>query len=117
MDLEFLSEKIAENLKSLLEEKGLAETRLALDAGMSRTGVRDIIKRKTKNPSYVNLVKIAEAAGVDVRRIIVGPDFEQSDQDDLETLDLLHQLDHQERQFLLTVARQQIAARRNSGKE
>ena len=112
MDIEKLGDIIAHNLETLLEEKGLAETRLSVDAGLGRTVVRDIIKRRTKHPAYATLVKIANAAGVHVNRIIIGPNYQSLAKEDQDMLELLHQLNDDERQMILSVARERAAARR-----
>ncbi|OLS53778.1 XRE family transcriptional regulator [Rhodovulum sulfidophilum] len=63
---------IAERLKALIEARGTNNRAVALAAGMGPTGVRDIISRKTKNPTYANLLKIADVLGVDVQEITGG---------------------------------------------
>lgn len=62
-------DKIAERLEALVEAKGTNPRAVSLAAGMSPTGVRDIIIRKTKNPKYTSLEKIASALGVSVSDI------------------------------------------------
>lgn len=57
---------IADRIEAFIEERGTNPRAVALAAGMSPTGVRDIITRKTKNPTYANLAKIAEVLGVEV---------------------------------------------------
>lgn len=64
---------IAERIERLIEARSTNPRAVALSAGMSPTGVRDIITRKTKNPTYANLLKIAEALGVDVSAIVGVP--------------------------------------------
>ncbi|RAP39660.1 hypothetical protein BYZ73_19260 [Rhodovulum viride] len=63
---------IAERLKALIEDRGTNNRAVALAAGMGPTGVRDIISRKTRNPTYANLLKIADVLGVDVQEITGG---------------------------------------------
>lgn len=111
MDPEALNRLIARNLEALMAEKDLNMSAWAKAAGMGHTGVRDIIQGKVKNPTYRTLLSLAEVAGVDVRRITVGPEFESLSPADAEALDLLSQLEPAERQILLNAARAQIAAR------
>ncbi|GAB5431260.1 MAG: S24 family peptidase [Epibacterium sp.] len=63
---------IADKIEQLIEERGTNRRAVALAAGMSPTGVRDIINRKTKNPTFANLLKIAEVLEVDVSEIVGG---------------------------------------------
>lgn len=116
MDAEALNRLLALNLETLIEEKGLNPSRLAKDANLNHTAVRDILGGKVKNPTYRTLVNIAEAAGVDIRRITVGPDYEATDRDNAEIVDLLLQLEPSERRFLLNAAKAQIAARGSHSK-
>lgn len=57
---------IAENIERLVLEKGTNPRAVSVAAGMSPTGVRDIITRKTKNPTYASLQKIADVLEVNV---------------------------------------------------
>jgi transcriptional regulator with XRE-family HTH domain len=111
MDDTALNDLIVGNLSSVMAERGLTPSAWARAAGLSHTAVRDIISTKVKNPTYRVLVALAEAAGVDVRRITVGPHYLSADRDDAEALDLLAQLEPPERAFLLRAAKAQIAAR------
>lgn len=61
---------IAEAIDRLVKERGTNPRAVALAAGMSPTGVRDIITRKTKNPTFANLLKISEVLGVEVGAIV-----------------------------------------------
>ncbi|WP_432256050.1 XRE family transcriptional regulator [Limimaricola sp. AA108-03] len=61
---------IAQRIEALIAERGMNNRAVALSAGMSATGVRDIITRKTKNPTFANLLKIAEVLGVSVHEIV-----------------------------------------------
>lgn len=64
---------IADRIEALIGQRGTNPRAVALAAGMSPTGVRDIITRKTKNPTYANLAKIAEVLGVEVSDFVSGP--------------------------------------------
>ncbi|MEW2911439.1 S24 family peptidase [Leisingera sp. JC11] len=68
---------IADTIERLVAERGTNPRAVALAAGMSPTGVRDIITRKTKNPTFANLQKIAEVLGVEVTEIIGGTSAER----------------------------------------
>lgn len=61
---------IAERIERLVAERGSNPRAVALAAGMSPTGVRDIITRKTKNPTFASLQKIAQVLGADVLDIV-----------------------------------------------
>lgn len=64
---------IADRIDALVKERGTNNRAVAIAAGMSATGVRDIILRKTKNPTLANLVKIAEVLEVDIGEIVGEP--------------------------------------------
>ena len=64
---------IAQNIRSLLEEKGLKATPLSIEAGLSRMAISNILNGQSLSPKFSTLEAIAKAAGVDVRRITVGP--------------------------------------------
>lgn len=66
---------IADRIEAIIGARGTNPRAVAIAAGMSPTGVRDIITRKTKNPTYANLAKIAEVLGVEVTDFVT----EQSD--------------------------------------
>ncbi|WP_083097244.1 XRE family transcriptional regulator [Pseudophaeobacter leonis] len=66
------SQMIADRIERLVQERDTNPRAVALAAGMSPTGVRDIITRKTKNPTFANLLKISEVLGVDVTEIVGG---------------------------------------------
>ena len=61
---------IADRIAALIEQRGTNNRAVSLAAGMSPTGVRDIVNRKTKNPTFANLQKIADVLEVDVTDII-----------------------------------------------
>ncbi|WP_081780691.1 S24 family peptidase [Sulfitobacter sp. 20_GPM-1509m] len=65
-----IGQLIADRIDALVKERGTNNRAVALAAGMSATGVRDIILRKTKNPTLANLVKIAEVLEVDIADIV-----------------------------------------------
>jgi transcriptional regulator with XRE-family HTH domain len=56
--LEEVRQDLAMNLKAIRAEKGLAQERLALDAGVDRTVVSKIERAKT-NPSLDVLLRLA----------------------------------------------------------
>lgn len=64
-----LGDKIAQNLERIIADKETNNRAVAEAANLGHTAVRDIILRKTKNPTYATLVKIAEVLGVPVSDI------------------------------------------------
>lgn len=107
-------DKIAKNLSNLIDERGTNERALANAAGLNPTGVRDIIKRKVKNPRHDTLVKIASALGVPVTDI-TGDAASDPGLDEAMNL-LWKQLLPEERQFLKSVAEARIAERQVAAK-
>lgn len=57
------------NIKALRKDRGLAQERLALDAGVDRTVVSKI-EREVSNPSLEILVKLAVVLKVPVSRLL-----------------------------------------------
>lgn len=114
MNTDALNRLLIANLQSLMAEKGLNPSAWAKDSGFSHTAVRDIINGKVKNPTYRVLVALAETAKVDVRRITVGPDYQEVDQQTAEIADLISRLEPDERRLLLNLAKSQIADRADS---
>ncbi len=96
-----IGDLIAKNLAEIIEAKGANPSAVAKAASLGHTYVRDIILRKTKSPTYTNLVKIADVLGVDVTEITVGPVTEGISSGQREMLDLWSQLPEQLRQNLL----------------
>ena len=92
---------ISRNLRDLLDEKGLKPTPLSLSAGLSRSAIGEILSGKSESPKFSTLEKIAEAAGVDVRRITVGPLGGDLSAAERRMLDQLSRLDEEKRQRLL----------------
>ncbi len=70
-ELEFkrLSSNLARNIKNIRHEKGLAQERLALEAGVDRTLVSKI-ERLIANPSLEILVKLAVVLEVPVMKLL-----------------------------------------------
>ena len=60
---------LAMNLKAIRAEKGLAQERLALDAGVDRTVVSKIERAKT-NPSLDVLLRLANQLDTTLDRLI-----------------------------------------------
>jgi len=60
---------LAMNLKAIRAEKGLAQERLALDAGVDRTVVSKIERAKT-NPSLDVLLRLANHLDTTLARIL-----------------------------------------------
>ena len=63
---------LALNLKSLRMAKGLAQERLALDAGVDRTVVSKI-ERAVTNPSLEILLRLANQLDVEVGQLLLPP--------------------------------------------
>jgi len=71
--LDELRADLALNLKSIRKAKGLAQERLALDAGVDRTVVSKI-ERGVTNPSLEILLRIANHLDVHVGQLLLPPD-------------------------------------------
>lgn len=114
MNFDDISQLIFNNIESLLDDIGMTAPKLCEKAGLGRTAIYDMKKLGAQGPGYVTLLKLADAAGVDVRRITIGPDFREMDDAEAELISLLFQLEPSERQFLLSAARARIAERGQS---
>ena len=71
--LEELKADLASNLKVIRKAKGLAQERLALDAGVDRTVVSKI-ERGVTNPSLEILLRLANHLSVEVGQLLLPPD-------------------------------------------
>ena len=71
--LDELRADLAFNLKAIRKAKGLAQERLALDAGVDRTVVSKI-ERGVTNPSLEILLRIANHLDVHVGQLLLPPD-------------------------------------------
>lgn len=60
---------LARNLKRIRSEKGVAQERLALDAGVDRTVVSKI-EREVGNPSIETLLKLANQLNVTIVELL-----------------------------------------------
>jgi transcriptional regulator with XRE-family HTH domain len=67
-----LRSNLALNLKSIRMAKGLAQERLALDAGVDRTVVSKI-ERAVTNPSLEILLRLANQLDVEVGQLLLPP--------------------------------------------
>ncbi len=67
--LEEVRQDLALNLKALRAEKGVAQERLALDAGVDRTVVSKIERAKT-NPSLDVLLRLANQLDTSLSRLL-----------------------------------------------
>ena len=61
--------RLAHNVKQLRKARGLAQERLALEAGVDRTMLSKIERRLT-NPSLETLLKLAQCLGVDIIELL-----------------------------------------------
>ena len=111
MDIKAINSLVTENIRSLIDQIDSNPSRLAKAAGLGHTSIRDILAGASGSPRYETLLKIANAAGVDIRRITVGPDYQKVGDADAEVLDLLHRLEPMEREFLLKSAQGLVAQR------
>lgn len=111
MEQDELNALIARNLERLMEDRNLNPSAWAKKAGLGHTAVRDITQGKVKNPTYSTLVRLAEAASVDVRLITVGPDLEAVDQQAAELVDLAQQLEPELRRQLIAYGEGLLAGR------
>ncbi len=68
--LEELRDDLAANLKTIRKAKGLAQERLALDAGVDRTVVSKI-ERGVTNPSLEILLRLANHLDVHVGQLLL----------------------------------------------
>ena len=71
--LDELKGNLALNLKSIRMAKGLAQERLALDAGVDRTVVSKI-ERGVTNPSLEILLRLSNHLDVHVGQLLLPPD-------------------------------------------
>ena len=70
--LEELKADLASNLKGIRKARGLAQERLALDAGVDRTVVSKI-ERGVTNPSLEILLRLANQLNVEVSQLLMPP--------------------------------------------
>ena len=70
--LDGLRSNLARNLKSIRLARGLAQERLALDAGVDRTVVSKI-ERAVTNPSLEILLRLSNHLGVEVGHLLLPP--------------------------------------------
>lgn len=60
----------AANIQRLMDERGTNASRLALDAGLGHTAVRDFLEGKSKSPKVATFEKIAHVLGVTIQDIL-----------------------------------------------
>ena len=68
--LDEIREKLSENIKRIRSERGLAQERLGLEAGVDRTVVSKI-ERKLANPSLEVLIRLANTLEVSVSDLLL----------------------------------------------
>lgn len=73
--LKELRADLASNLKAIRKAQGLAQERLALDAGVDRTVVSKI-EREVTNPSLEILLRLANHLNVQVGQLLLPPDID-----------------------------------------
>lgn len=64
MERDKISMLVAENIKALMESRGMDAAKLARAAGLNATGIYDIISGKSKSPKIGTIAKIADGLGV-----------------------------------------------------
>jgi transcriptional regulator with XRE-family HTH domain len=67
-------EALRERLRVVAERKGLPRTEWARLAGLSPGTLTKLMRGETKEPSIVNVIKLADVAGVDRGWLCAGPD-------------------------------------------
>jgi transcriptional regulator with XRE-family HTH domain len=65
-------DRIAANIDREIQRQGTNPRAVAISAGMGPTGVRDILQRRTVNPTYDSLLRIAEALEVNASVLLEG---------------------------------------------
>jgi phage repressor protein C with HTH and peptisase S24 domain len=61
-----MPESLQERINRLIKERGMNHTSVALTAGLGRSAIRDIVRGKSRRPSYDTLKKIADALGIHI---------------------------------------------------
>jgi len=67
--LDDIRERLSDNIKRIRRERGLAQERLGLEAGVDRTVVSKI-ERKLANPSLEVLIRLANTLDVPVSDLL-----------------------------------------------
>lgn len=92
---------VAENIRALMQARGMDAASLARAAGLNPTGIYDILSGKSQSPKIATIAKIARALGVPVAIV-----FETST--DVQLRDSIvaayESLSHQQRDLLLKTA-------------
>ncbi len=91
---------VAKNIQDVMLERDIKAEALAEKAGLNRTAVYDILSGKSASPRLQTLEKIANAAGVDLYRITVGPLNAALDPVERKIVDQIVRLDPDKRQRL-----------------
>lgn len=113
-DMDKHGDVIASNIAAIIEAKGRNVSEVAKAMGLGHTTIRDIVKRKARNPRYLTLVKLANELGVDVQEITIGPNAAAVPDAARELIDVWLRLSPEVRQFLLTSAQAQLPDEKNS---
>ena len=77
--IETIRSTIAANLRRYRAERGIAQEKLALTAGVDRTMVSKI-ERELTNPSIETLLKLANVLGVTVSALLMDTEGRQNEQ-------------------------------------
>lgn len=70
ISIEQVRADLARNVKAIRQSKGLAQERLALEAGIDRTMLSKI-EREVTNPSLETLLKLANYLNVSISELLV----------------------------------------------
>lgn len=102
MERDDLTMKVARNIATLMEARGLDAAKLARRAGLNPTGIYDILSGKSRSPKIETIGKIAIGLGVPVS-LIFEDDPLRSARDDL--IAVFDALPEERRALLLQAAR------------
>lgn len=70
MEREIILQKFGENLKRIRESKGLTQEAVAYNSGLSRSYYAEV-ELGRRNPSLINLTRIAEALQQTVSELLI----------------------------------------------
>lgn len=106
---------VTENIKRLMEERGVDAAKLARISGVNPTGVYDILSGKSRSPKVETIAKISRGLGVPLSAIF-GDAWEappqHSERDDL--MALFEQMPEAQKELLLQTARAWLPARHSA---
>lgn len=68
---------MCERLRALIDESGLAQSRISILAGLHRDGVRNMFNGKSKDPGYSTVSRLARVLGCQVAYLGGEPEAER----------------------------------------